>query len=87
MGATDLAPPWLSTFAICGSSSETTPVSYTSLPSGRGVTEPAASLTAEAGIAVFKIAFGRWIDAANRHDFRDLIRESLDELKSVAAGG
>ena len=27
----------------------------------RGVTDPAASLTAEAGIAVFKIAFERWI--------------------------
>jgi hypothetical protein len=26
----------------------------------RGVTDPAASLTAEAGIAVFKIAFQRW---------------------------
>ena len=28
----------------------------------RGVDDPAASLTAEAGIAVFKIAFERWID-------------------------
>src|SRR5580765_7556799 len=30
----------------------------------RGVTEPAASLTAEAGIAVFKVAFERWIGNA-----------------------
>ncbi len=28
----------------------------------RGVSDPAASLTAEAGIAVFKIAFGRWLN-------------------------
>ncbi len=28
----------------------------------RGVDDPAASLTAEAGIAVFKIAFERWVD-------------------------
>ena len=30
----------------------------------RGVTDPAASLTAEAGIAVFKIAFERWLERA-----------------------
>ena len=52
----------------------------------RGVTDLAADLTAEAGIAVFKIAFERWIDAGNERDFPSLIRESLDELKSVTAG-
>ena len=52
----------------------------------RGVTEPAASLAAEAGIAVFKIAFERWIDEENHRDFPQLIRESLDELKVVTAG-
>ena len=53
----------------------------------RGVTDLAANLTAEAGIAVFKIAFERWIDAANERDFADLIRESLAELKAVTAQG
>jgi AcrR family transcriptional regulator len=53
---------------------------------GRGVKEPAASLTAEAGIAVFKIAFERWIDEADRHDLAQLIRDSLDQLKAVIAG-
>jgi AcrR family transcriptional regulator len=52
----------------------------------RGVKDPAASLTAEAGIAVFKIAFERWINQSNKRDFPQLIRESLDELKAVAAG-
>src|SRR5215467_7447684 len=51
----------------------------------RGVTEPAASLTAEAGIAVFRIAFGRWLDEANEQDLPKLIRESLDELKALIA--
>ena len=51
----------------------------------RGVSDPAASLTAEAGIAVFKIAFDRWIDEANRQDFRQLIRDSLHELRAVTA--
>jgi AcrR family transcriptional regulator len=52
----------------------------------RGVTEPAASLTAEAGIAVFKIAFERWIDGTSRPELPQLIRESLDELRAVTAG-
>jgi AcrR family transcriptional regulator len=52
----------------------------------RGVTEPAASLTAEAGIAVFRIAFERWVDDTNQHGLPRLIRESLDALKAVTAG-
>jgi AcrR family transcriptional regulator len=52
----------------------------------RGVSEPAASLTAEAGIAVFKIAFGLWIDGDSEQDLPRLIQESLDELKAVTAG-
>jgi AcrR family transcriptional regulator len=52
----------------------------------RGVRDPAASLAAEAGIAVFRIAFERWINPTNQHDFPQLIRESLDELKAVTAG-
>ncbi|WNI14777.1 TetR family transcriptional regulator [Actinacidiphila sp. ITFR-21] len=52
----------------------------------RGVSEPAASLTAEAGIAVFKIAFGRWTDGTGKQDLAQLMRESLAELKAVAAG-
>jgi AcrR family transcriptional regulator len=52
----------------------------------RGVSDPAASLTAEAGIAVFRIAFDRWINDTRRRDFPQLIRESLDELKAVTAG-
>ncbi len=52
----------------------------------RGVGDPAARLTAEAGIAVFKVAFERWVDETNQPDLPDLIRESLDELKAVTAG-
>jgi AcrR family transcriptional regulator len=49
----------------------------------RGVVEPAASLCAEAGIAVFRVAFERWIDPANQRDFTALIDESLAALKAV----
>jgi AcrR family transcriptional regulator len=52
----------------------------------RGVGEPAASLTAEAGIAVFRIAFERWVTEADQADLPTLIRESLEVLRSVTAG-
>jgi AcrR family transcriptional regulator len=50
----------------------------------RGFTEPAASLTAEVGIAVFRTAFERWIDETNDRDLAQLVRESLDELKALS---
>jgi AcrR family transcriptional regulator len=52
----------------------------------RGVKEPAASLTAEAGIAVFKIAFERWVNQISQQDLPQLIRDLLGELKAVTAG-
>jgi AcrR family transcriptional regulator len=52
----------------------------------RGVPDPAASLTAEAGIAVFKVAFERWTKESSRGDLPRYIRESLDELRAVTAG-
>jgi AcrR family transcriptional regulator len=52
----------------------------------RGVDDPAASLTAEAGIAVFKVAFERYVEETNRRTLPQLIRESLDDLKAVTAG-
>ena len=51
-----------------------------------GVPDPAASLTAEAGIAVFKIAFERWISLSDQQDLPHYIREAVDELKAVTAG-
>ncbi|MFS4092126.1 TetR family transcriptional regulator [Streptomyces sp. AF1A] len=54
---------------------------------GRGVAEPAASLTAEAGVAVFKVAFERWIAAGEERPLPQLMRDSLQQLKAVATGG
>jgi AcrR family transcriptional regulator len=51
----------------------------------RGVEDPAASLTAEAGIAVFRIAFERWVEETDQ-DLPRLMRESLDQLRAVTAG-
>jgi AcrR family transcriptional regulator len=58
----------------------------------RGVTDPGASLAAEAGVAVFRVAFQRWVGKAGGpgdlggQTLAQLIRDSMDELKSVTAG-
>src|SRR3954470_13105620 len=39
----------------------------------RGVSEPAAKLTAETGVAVFKVAFERWLSAAKGADLARVI--------------
>ncbi len=52
---------------------------------GRGVSDPAAGLTADAGMAVFKVAFEHWIEETNQRNFRALVRQSLDELRAVLA--
>ena len=51
----------------------------------RGVAEPTASLTAQAGMAVFHVAFARWVDEANELGLPEVIRESLDELRAVTS--
>ncbi|MFJ4845580.1 MULTISPECIES: TetR/AcrR family transcriptional regulator [unclassified Streptomyces] len=52
----------------------------------RGVAPSTASLAAEAGIAVFKVGFERWIAASEEHGMPQLMRESLDDLKAVTEG-
>ena len=51
----------------------------------RGVADPAASLAAEAGIAVFRVAFERWIADDEDRDATEVVRDSFDELKAVTA--
>lgn len=52
----------------------------------RGIAEPAAKLTAETGVAVFKVAFDRWLSARKGRDLTRVIGESLDELRALTAG-
>jgi AcrR family transcriptional regulator len=52
----------------------------------RGVAEPAASLTAEAGIAVFKVAFERWVTGTEPGDLSQHVRTVLNELRAITAG-
>jgi AcrR family transcriptional regulator len=57
----------------------------------RGVPEPDASLAAEAGIVVLRVAFERWVSDADQGerdngagDLSTLMRESLGRLKDLA---
>ena len=52
----------------------------------RGTPEPAASLAAETGIAVFKVAFARWISEPGQPDLPGIIRESVRELRGMLTG-
>jgi AcrR family transcriptional regulator len=51
----------------------------------RGIREPAASLAAEAGVAVFKVAFARWISDPGQPDLPAIFRESMAELRGTLA--
>jgi AcrR family transcriptional regulator len=52
----------------------------------RGGEDPAASLAAEAGVAVFRNAFERWVMLTTDQDLPHVIRASLEQLKAVTAG-
>jgi AcrR family transcriptional regulator len=54
--------------------------------SRRGVAPPAAKLTAETAVAVFKVAFERWISAGTDENLTRIIGDSLGELKALTAG-
>jgi AcrR family transcriptional regulator len=47
----------------------------------RGISEATASLTAQAGVAVFRTAFARWAVRDGPVEFAPLVHEALDELR------
>ena len=51
----------------------------------RGIQEPSASLAAETGVAVFKVAFARWVSTPGQPDLPGIFRESMAELRGVVA--
>jgi AcrR family transcriptional regulator len=54
----------------------------------RGVGEPDASLAAEAGIAVFRIGFGRWIASPDDGpDLGEVMTDLFGSLRAVTAAG
>jgi AcrR family transcriptional regulator len=52
----------------------------------RGVPDLTANLAAEASIAVFKIAFERWVQDKTEGTLSSIIRESANEMKAVTSG-
>ena len=46
----------------------------------RGVAEPAARLAAETAVAVFRVAFERWVAEDEQAGLAELVRDSLAEL-------
>jgi AcrR family transcriptional regulator len=51
----------------------------------RGVGEPDASLAAEVGIAVFRVAFAQWVSESERRSYGGIVKESLARLSTLAA--
>ena len=51
----------------------------------RGVTNPDASLAAEAGVVVFRVAFERWVTDPGKRDLLETMRESLHQLKALTS--
>jgi hypothetical protein len=45
------------------------------------------SLAAEAGIAIFKVGFERWLKERRPRDFAAQVRAALDALRAVTADG
>jgi AcrR family transcriptional regulator len=52
----------------------------------RGVPEPAASLAAETGIVVYRVAFARWIGEPGQPDLPEILRDTMAELKDLLDG-
>ena len=50
----------------------------------RGVADPAASVVAETGMALFKVAFERWLTDPGERSLAAHVDESLAELKAAA---
>jgi AcrR family transcriptional regulator len=53
----------------------------------RGVEDPAAGLTAEVAIAVFRVAFERWVTGAGPADLTEHMRDGLAALRVVTSPG
>ncbi|MGI8415359.1 MAG: TetR family transcriptional regulator [Nakamurella sp.] len=51
----------------------------------RGVADSNASLAAEAGVAVFRVAFERWVTDPADRGLADVMAESFDQLKALTS--
>lgn len=49
----------------------------------RGIGEPEASLAAEAGIAVFHVAFTRWVGKSEQRSYVEIVNDALARLRAL----
>jgi len=52
----------------------------------RGMPEPEASLNADVAVAVFYVAFSRWLDEAQQRDLVEIVREGFDHIAALGSG-
>ena len=67
-------------------SSPTTPAAVIDALHERGVPEPQATLAADAGMTVLRVAMQRWVSSDEDQDLAEVMRESVDELRAMATG-
>ncbi|HTR70824.1 MAG TPA: TetR family transcriptional regulator [Mycobacteriales bacterium] len=53
---------------------------------GRGVSEPQATLSADAGMSVFRVAVERWAAGTDDGDLQLALRNSIADLRAIATG-
>lgn len=53
----------------------------------RGIGDTEADLATEAGAAVYRVAFQRWVDDTDDLDLHDAIRQSFAQLRTLTASG
>jgi hypothetical protein len=53
----------------------------------RGIGDAEATLAAETGSAVYRVAFQRWVDADDGLDLGDAIDQSFAQLRTLTAPG
>ncbi|TWP34597.1 TetR family transcriptional regulator [Leekyejoonella antrihumi] len=51
----------------------------------RGASDVDARLTAEAGVAIFRVAFERWVSEPGVKALLQVVRDSVDQLKALTA--
>ena len=52
----------------------------------RGVSEPQATLAAEAGMTVLRVAMERWTSGADNRGLGEIVRDSVGDLRAVVTG-
>lgn len=52
----------------------------------RGVGDPQATIAAEAGMTVLRVALERWASGQDDRELRTIMRDSVAELRALAIG-